>query len=380
MKHIFFFLLTAALILIVMPGCGRLFQTQYFGVEDEAIVAPEEFGQTMKVVEEAKKNATSAYQYKKVEEAMEKGKLASITYWECYDEEARAILAQARQAAQRAELYHPQPPPPETARMRATVAPPAVEGPAEPVKPDTGFTAIPPVMTLETINFGFDETKPKLEDTAGLDRYVALMQSATEYEIAGHADSKGDPGYNQRLSERRAKNVADLLKKKGIASEKMVPVGYGEGYPVASNQSESGRAKNRRVEIRVLPPIFATPEPPYFIDMAPGTTIAMINFNFDSGQLVPVQKAAIDRLIEMLKKEPSVTLNINGYTDNTGSKAANRQVSQQRAKTVADYLVRNGIAEDRLTLRGLGEAEPFATNETSHGRALNRRVELRIAD
>ncbi len=377
MKHIFFFLLIAALLLVV--SCSRSFQTQYFGVEDEAIVAPEEFNETMKVVEAAKKEAAAEYQYKKIEEAMKKGKLASTTYWECYDEEAKAVLARARQAAQRAEMYHPQPPPPDTARSSATAAPPAAESPAGPGKPATGFTTIPPVMIIETVHFPFDAASPKKGETDELDKYVAMMQSASKFEIAGHADNRGDPGYNQRLSKRRAQSVVDLLQKKGADSTEMIPVGYGEGYPAASNQTESGREKNRRVEIRALPPVFETPAPPYYATMAPGTAIAMIHFNFDSDQLLPAHKAALDHLADMLEKEPSVTIDVTGYTDNTGPAGANRKISQNRAQTVADRLRRNGIDKNRLKVRGRGEADPFVTNETSHGRALNRRVELTIS-
>ncbi|MGM0451542.1 MAG: OmpA family protein [Thermodesulfobacteriota bacterium] len=378
MKHIFFFLLIAALLPIV--SCSRSFQTQYFGVEDEAIVAPKEFKETMDVVERAKKEAAADYQYKKIEEAMKKGKLASTTYWECYDEEAKAVLARARQAAQRAEMYHPQPPPPDTARSSATVAPPAAESPDGPEKPDTGFASIPPVMILETVQFPFDAATPKKGETDELDKYAAMMQSASQFEIAGHADNRGDPGYNQRLSERRAQSVIERLKEKGADAAEMIPVGYGEGYPTASNQTEAGRKKNRRVEIRALPPVFETPAPPYYAAMSAGTAIAVVHFNFDSDQLLPAHKAALDHLADMLEKEPSVTLDVTGYTDNTGPAGANREISQQRARIVADYLAGNGVDNTRLSVSGQGEADPFAPNKTSHGRALNRRVELTISE
>lgn len=69
-------------------------------------------------------------------------------------------------------------------------------------------------------------------------------------EISGHSDSKGSEAMNQRVSEQRAQLVANYLISKGVAPERITRVvGYGESLPVASNETQSGRAQNRRVEI-----------------------------------------------------------------------------------------------------------------------------------
>jgi outer membrane protein OmpA-like peptidoglycan-associated protein len=72
-------------------------------------------------------------------------------------------------------------------------------------------------------------------------------------EVAGHTDSVGSDDYNQQLSERRANSVAAYLSGHGVDRTRMVTIGAGEGHPVADNESDAGRAQNRRVEITIVP-------------------------------------------------------------------------------------------------------------------------------
>ncbi len=75
----------------------------------------------------------------------------------------------------------------------------------------------------------------------------------TIVEVAGHTDSTGSDQYNQSLSERRARTVAQYLTSKGILDQRLIAVGAGEGYPVASNDTATGRQQNRRVELTLAP-------------------------------------------------------------------------------------------------------------------------------
>lgn len=75
----------------------------------------------------------------------------------------------------------------------------------------------------------------------------------TVVEVAGHTDSTGSETYNQSLSERRARSVTNYLTAQGILSQRLIPVGVGEGRPVSDNGSASGRQANRRVEITMVP-------------------------------------------------------------------------------------------------------------------------------
>jgi outer membrane protein OmpA-like peptidoglycan-associated protein len=75
----------------------------------------------------------------------------------------------------------------------------------------------------------------------------------TLVEVAGHTDSTGSEQYNQTLSERRAGSVAAYLTSRGVAGERLMVVGGGEKYPIASNDTPTGRQLNRRVEITIVP-------------------------------------------------------------------------------------------------------------------------------
>jgi outer membrane protein OmpA-like peptidoglycan-associated protein len=75
----------------------------------------------------------------------------------------------------------------------------------------------------------------------------------TVVEVAGHTDSSGSDQYNLSLSERRAQSVAGYLSSHGVKGQRLLPIGAGEAHPIASNDSEQGRASNRRVELTIVP-------------------------------------------------------------------------------------------------------------------------------
>ena len=80
----------------------------------------------------------------------------------------------------------------------------------------------------------------------------------------------------------------------------------------------------------------------------------------------------------MLTDYPTLRLRIRGHTDNTGRLETNTRLSQARAEAVKDYLVKKGIAADRLTAEGVGPNEPVADNAKPAGRAANRRIEFKL--
>jgi len=82
---------------------------------------------------------------------------------------------------------------------------------------------------------------------------VLKEYNKTVIEVAGHTDSTGSDSYNQQLSQRRASSVASYLSSHGVDSQRLLTVGAGEAHPVASNDSEAGRAQNRRVEMTIVP-------------------------------------------------------------------------------------------------------------------------------
>ncbi|HEU4609821.1 MAG TPA: OmpA family protein, partial [Chitinophagaceae bacterium] len=102
----------------------------------------------------------------------------------------------------------------------------------------------------EKILFGFDQSTLNSSARTNLDNLVTVLNDYpnTNIEVQGHTDSKGTEAYNLGLSQRRAGTVASYLLQKGIASGRINTKGYGETAPVASNDTEDGRAQNRRVD------------------------------------------------------------------------------------------------------------------------------------
>lgn len=105
-----------------------------------------------------------------------------------------------------------------------------------------------------------------------------------------------------------------------------------------------------------------------------------IFFAFDSASLKPESEIELQKTYEFLTRNPSVRIRISGHTDNVGSDDYNIKLSEARAKSVVDYLIRKGIAQERMEYRGFGSKNPVESNQTEMGRAKNRRTEMEILD
>lgn len=105
------------------------------------------------------------------------------------------------------------------------------------------------------ITFDFNSSALKPQFHSVLDNVASTLNEygQSRIEVTGHTDSVGSDAYNQRLSEQRASSVAGYLSSRGISPGRMAVIGAGESRPVASNDTESGRAQNRRVEITIIP-------------------------------------------------------------------------------------------------------------------------------
>jgi len=106
----------------------------------------------------------------------------------------------------------------------------------------------------------------------------------------------------------------------------------------------------------------------------------VVAFDFGTAKLRGSQSAVLDDVVQVLKDDPSMTLRVEGHTDNKGSHEHNMSLSQSRAETVREYMIRRGIDPSRLTAHGYGETRPIDTNRTDSGRARNRRVEFVITE
>ncbi len=105
------------------------------------------------------------------------------------------------------------------------------------------------------ITFDFDSATVRPEFRRTLDQVADTLgrYEQTYVDVYGHTDSVGSDAYNQTLSERRAGAVASYLTSRGVQSARLATRGFGESEPIASNETEEGRAENRRVEIKLVP-------------------------------------------------------------------------------------------------------------------------------
>jgi len=93
--------------------------------------------------------------------------------------------------------------------------------------------------------------------------------------------------------------------------------------------------------------------------------------------LQPESYQELNKLVQYLLKNPTVEIQINGHSDNSGLKSKNQKMSELRAREVFEYLIKKGV-QNKMYFKGFGSAQPIATNETDEGKAKNRRVEFQI--
>jgi outer membrane protein OmpA-like peptidoglycan-associated protein len=109
-------------------------------------------------------------------------------------------------------------------------------------------------------------------------------------------------------------------------------------------------------------------------------TVVLKNIFFDVNKfdLKTESQVELDQVVELMKDNPMLVIQINGHTDNTGKAADNLSLSENRARAVVNYLISKSIEAKRLAFKGLGDTQPIATNSTEEGRAQNRRTELKV--
>ena len=109
-------------------------------------------------------------------------------------------------------------------------------------------------FVLKEIFFEFDKSTLLQQSFFELMKLMALLDNYPNMciQISGHTDAKGSDAYNQRLSENRAKAVVDYLVSKGVDGKRLQYKGYGKSMPLETNDTEEGRAKNRRVEFKII--------------------------------------------------------------------------------------------------------------------------------
>ncbi|RYY38433.1 MAG: flagellar motor protein MotB [Chitinophagaceae bacterium] len=114
------------------------------------------------------------------------------------------------------------------------------------------------------------------------------------------------------------------------------------------------------------------------IEVNASVVLRNIFFETNKFELKPESQVELDRMVQFLRDNPTVRIQLQGHTDNVGSATDNQKLSDNRAKAVVQYLVEKGIAAARLEAKGFGATLPIADNKNEEGRAQNRRTELKI--
>jgi outer membrane protein OmpA-like peptidoglycan-associated protein len=117
-----------------------------------------------------------------------------------------------------------------------------------------------------------------------------------------------------------------------------------------------------------------------YIDVASNNEVVLENilYDYDKASLRPESAASLEKLTQLLNDNPSYDVKIISHTDGKGKKDYNKRLSQQRAESVVEYLVRNGVDRERLSAEGMGMEHPIADNSTEEGRQQNRRTTFKI--
>ncbi|MFN5844288.1 MAG: OmpA family protein, partial [Flavobacteriia bacterium] len=173
--------------------------------------------------------------------------------------------------------------------------------------------------------------------------------------------------------------------KSGIASSEPKNGAYKLALPAGKNYQflavkEGFYPNAENIDLRDLKVYGEIQRDLYLSPLAVGEVIRLNNlfFDFAKADLKNESKAELERVVSLLKNNPSMKIEIGGHTDNVGDDASNLKLSQQRVLSVVNYLVSNGIPSSQLSSKGYGEQKPVADNTSDAGRAKNRRVEFTI--
>lgn len=237
---------------------------------------------------------------------------------------------------------------------------------------------------IEGIHFAAGSTIIEEESFSVLNRAAEVFKKYPKLriQIEGHTDSDGSKKLNDRLSKKRAESVRHYLIHQEVDPKRLEFIGYGFSRPIASNTTTTGKAQNRRIEFKLLNPEVVSG---FKSEPSPGEEMGELTgpvegIRFASGASI-IERASypkLNQLVTILKKYPGVRIRIEGHTDSTGSAWKNERLSKERAESVRQYLISKNINPERMEIKGFGETQPIVSNQTSEGRATNRRIEFKI--
>ncbi len=153
----------------------------------------------------------------------------------------------------------------------------------------------------------------------------------------------------------------------------------GDLYDLTVSGAQGYAFHNRQLDLKEYTENSVTIE---LIALRKDATIQLNNINFAtaSSDIMPESYPELDRVVELLKENPQLKIEISAHTDNVGNASYNNKLSDRRAQSVVTYLVENGANEDNLVSHGYGMTKPLVPNDSEENRAINRRVEFIILD
>ena len=249
------------------------------------------------------------------------------------------------------------------------------------------------ILILENIAFKANRTillNPKENIDLILLKNILQNNDSFKIEISGHTDNSGNKNTNKQLSVERAKFIYDFLIAENIPKAQLSFKGYGSIMPAYSNRDKTGRAANRRIEIKLLHKrkedftVLAEEKQASLRDLLQSITInnnivlSDIQFQATKSELTQKAKSQLDTVVAFLQKNVTHHFSIIGYTDASGVEAKNITLSKKRAQKVYDYLIKNKVDKETLFYSGCGSENPIATNKYEWGRLKNRRIELQL--
>jgi len=212
-------------------------------------------------------------------------------------------------------------------------------------------------------------------DANDADRARASAQAETQRTAAAAILATQRASEEARVLAERTKRDADVAAQKAERDRDAVEVANQQAKKSATEQSEREKKDLRTSLAAQLNSILQTK------DSARGLIVNMSDVLFDTGQssLKPGAREKLAKISGIVLAYPSLSLEAEGHTDSVGSESSNLRLSENRANSVREFLIGQGIAGSSIGFRGLGEDQPVSTNDTSAGRQQNRRVELVVS-
>ncbi len=222
-----------------------------------------------------------------------------------------------------------------------------------------------------------EERRAKAEaDAKASAEAEALAKAQSEEDARKRAQAEADRAAAEKAQAEAAKNQAAAEAAQAAAlAEQQKAQAAAEQSRLAAEEAIRQKEEMRARLLKQLNQVLETK------DTDRGLIVSMPDVLFAIGkyELVPAARERLARISGIVLAYPDLKLEIDGYTDSIGSDEFNQSLSEKRAGNVRDYLVNSGVSINNVFARGLGKANPVASNDTSAGRKLNRRVELIVS-